>query len=42
MCCALWQGYDVVFAFEEAIGFACGDLISDKDGVSAAGACHKG
>merc|ERR1712166_73069 len=30
------QGYDVVFAFEEAIGFACGDLISDKDGVSAA------
>eukprot|EP00656_Telonema_subtile_P003640 TRINITY_DN11658_c0_g1_i2.p1 TRINITY_DN11658_c0_g1~~TRINITY_DN11658_c0_g1_i2.p1 ORF type:complete len:476 (-),score=151.16 TRINITY_DN11658_c0_g1_i2:481-1908(-) len=30
------EGYDVVFAYEEAIGFACGDLISDKDGVSAA------
>lgn len=30
------EGYDVIFAFEEAIGFACGSLISDKDGVSGA------
>lgn len=26
----------VIFAFEEAIGFACGDTVRDKDGVSAA------
>ncbi|TPX36225.1 phosphoglucosamine mutase [Synchytrium microbalum] len=29
------QGYDVVFAFEEAIGFMVGDIVHDKDGVSA-------
>jgi len=30
------EGYDVVFAFEEAIGFCCGNLVRDKDGVAAA------
>ncbi|TPX51447.1 phosphoglucosamine mutase [Synchytrium endobioticum] len=29
------QGYDVIFAFEEAIGFMVGDVVRDKDGVSA-------
>lgn len=28
-------GYRHLFAYEEAIGFACGDMIFDKDGVSA-------
>ena len=28
-------GYRHLFAYEEAIGFACGDVIFDKDGVSA-------
>ena len=31
------EGYKVLFSYEEAIGFCCGDLIVDKDGVSAAG-----
>jgi len=30
------QGYEVIFAFEEAIGFCCGDIVLDKDGVCAA------
>ncbi|XP_063762955.1 glucose 1,6-bisphosphate synthase isoform X2 [Eleginops maclovinus] len=29
-------GNSVIFAFEESIGFLCGGLIPDKDGVSAA------
>ncbi|CDS12562.1 hypothetical protein LRAMOSA04756 [Lichtheimia ramosa] len=31
------EGYTVVFAFEEAIGFTVGDIVKDKDGVSALG-----
>ena len=30
------EGYRVVFAFEQAIGFCLGDVVKDKDGVSAA------
>ena len=30
------QGYEVLFAYEEAIGFMCGTVVMDKDGVSAA------
>ena len=30
------NGYDVIFAFEEAIGFCVGDVVKDKDGVCAA------
>ncbi|GAB1606264.1 BTB/POZ domain-containing protein 9-like [Argonauta hians] len=30
------QGKQVLFAFEEAIGFMCGSKVLDKDGVSAA------
>eukprot|EP00438_Fugacium_kawagutii_P002869 Skav222163 [mRNA] locus=scaffold3048:58569:66882:- [translate_table: standard] len=30
------EGYDVIFAYEEAIGFCCGDLVKDKDGIAAA------
>ena len=26
----------MVLAFEESIGFCCGDVVNDKDGVSAA------
>lgn len=26
---------DVLFAFEEAIGFMCGSLVPDKDGINA-------
>jgi phosphomannomutase len=29
------EGYDTVFAYEEAIGFMCYDIVRDKDGVSA-------
>lgn len=29
------EGYLPLFAYEEAIGFCCGDLIFDKDGISA-------
>ncbi|KAG0241492.1 hypothetical protein B0O80DRAFT_443510 [Mortierella sp. GBAus27b] len=31
------QGYDVIFGYEEAIGFMLGDIVRDKDGVSALG-----
>lgn len=30
------EGYTVLLAFEESIGFCCGDLVNDKDGVCAA------
>ena len=30
------DGYHAIFGYEEAIGFCCGDAISDKDGVSGA------
>lgn len=30
------DGKDVIFAFEEAIGFMVGTAVLDKDGVSAA------
>jgi len=29
------EGYKVLLAFEESIGFCCGDLVNDKDGVCA-------
>ncbi|NXP81669.1 PGM2L synthase, partial [Ramphastos sulfuratus] len=32
----LGMGMEVLFAFEESIGFMCGTLVLDKDGVSAA------
>ncbi|XP_072432817.1 glucose 1,6-bisphosphate synthase isoform X1 [Chiloscyllium punctatum] len=32
----LQNGKEVLFAFEESIGFLCGTLVLDKDGVSAA------
>jgi phosphoglucomutase/phosphopentomutase len=35
------QGYDVLFCFEEAIGFMCGTAVRDKDGVSAAAVCYE-
>jgi phosphomannomutase len=31
------EGHEVIFSYEEAIGFCCGDVVVDKDGVSAAG-----
>jgi phosphomannomutase len=31
------QGYRVLLGFEEAIGFSCGGIIPDKDGISALG-----
>lgn len=31
------EGYLPLFGYEEAIGFCCGDIIFDKDGVSAMG-----
>lgn len=36
--CELQQeGYRPLFLYEEAIGFCCGDIIFDKDGLTAAG-----
>lgn len=32
----LEEGGDVLFAFEEAIGYMCGCKVLDKDGISAA------
>ncbi|XP_041454457.1 phosphoglucomutase-2-like [Lytechinus variegatus] len=29
------EGKNVIFAFEEAIGFMCGTMVMDKDGISA-------
>ncbi|KAI8874359.1 hypothetical protein GQ42DRAFT_23314 [Ramicandelaber brevisporus] len=29
------QGHDVVFAYEEALGYMIGDIVRDKDGISA-------
>lgn len=29
------EGYDVVFAYEEALGYCVGDIAVDKDGISA-------
>lgn len=29
------EGYRTIFCYEEAIGFCCGDVVFDKDGVSA-------
>ena len=31
------EGYRNIFCYEEAIGFCCGDVIFDKDGISAMG-----
>ncbi|EJK77864.1 hypothetical protein THAOC_00269 [Thalassiosira oceanica] len=31
------EGYDVLLGYEEAIGFSCGGVIPDKDGISALG-----
>lgn len=31
------EGYRPLFLYEEAIGFCCGDIIFDKDGLTAAG-----
>jgi phosphomannomutase len=30
------EGYDVVFAYEEALGYCVGNAVRDKDGISAA------
>lgn len=27
------EGYKTIFSYEEAIGFCCGNLVRDKDGV---------
>jgi phosphoglucomutase/phosphoglucomutase/phosphopentomutase len=31
------KGYFPLFCYEEAIGFCCGDVVNDKDGLSAMG-----
>jgi len=31
------EGYKTLFAYEEAIGFCCGDIVADKDGLTALG-----
>jgi phosphomannomutase len=30
------EGYKVIYAFEESIGYMCGSEVLDKDGISAA------
>jgi len=30
------EGYTVIYAFEESIGYMCGSEVLDKDGISAA------
>lgn len=30
------QGYKVIFSYEEAIGYCCGEHVCDKDGITAA------
>jgi len=30
------EGYEVLYAFEESIGYMCGSEVLDKDGISAA------
>jgi len=29
------EGYNVIYAFEESIGYMCGSEVLDKDGISA-------
>jgi len=31
------EGYRTLFLYEEAIGFCCGDVVNDKDGLTAMG-----
>lgn len=30
------EGYNVIYAFEESIGYMCGSDVLDKDGITAA------
>lgn len=30
------EGYEVIYAFEESIGYMCSSSVLDKDGISAA------
>uniref|UniRef100_A0AAY4CI18 Uncharacterized protein n=1 Tax=Denticeps clupeoides TaxID=299321 RepID=A0AAY4CI18_9TELE len=36
ICDLTKTGHEVIFSFEESIGFLCGSMVPDKDGVSAA------